>query len=47
MGKCLYCDVEEILDESDKKREEREREREREIYQNEKKWESRKIRRGL
>ena len=45
MGKRLYCDVEEILDETDKKREERERERE--IYQNEEKWESRKIRRGL
>ena len=28
MGKCLYFDVEEILDESDKKREQRERERE-------------------
>ena len=39
--------MEEILDESDKKREHVEREREREIHQNEKNWESRKIRRGL
>ena len=26
MGKCLYCDVEEILDESDQKERQRERE---------------------